>query len=70
VERTVDWTARVNLPLSSKELDRIRVSVESGRPYGGDAWVSRTVSRLHPEHTVRSESRPKKPPEHAVRKNN
>jgi putative transposase len=70
VERPADWTARVNAPLSSKELDRIRVSVERGRPYGGDAWVSRTVSQLHLEHTIRSEGRPKKATKHAVRKKN
>jgi REP-associated tyrosine transposase len=61
VERPEDWTDRVNRALSAKELDRVRLSVERGRPYGGDAWVSRTVGRLNLEHTVRPEGRPKKP---------
>jgi putative transposase len=60
VEWPADWTVRVNTALSGKELDRIRMSVERGQPNGGDTWVSRTVSQLHLEHTVRPEGRPKK----------
>jgi hypothetical protein len=55
-------------PLSGKELDRIRASALRGRPYGGDTWVSRTVSQLHLEHTVRPEGRPKKTGETPVEK--
>ena len=36
VARPKDWIARVNVSLSATELDRIRVSVDRGRPYGGD----------------------------------
>ena len=46
VERPANWTARVNAPLTAKELDRVRVSIERGRPYGGDDWVRKTVKRL------------------------
>ena len=70
VERPKDWTARVNAALSAKELDRIRVSLERGRPYGADTWVRRTVGELHLEHTVRPEGRPKKSNEATARKNN
>ncbi|MGA8351789.1 MAG: transposase, partial [Isosphaeraceae bacterium] len=31
VERPVDWTDRVNAPLSAKEFGRVRVSIERGR---------------------------------------
>jgi putative transposase len=34
VERPVDWTDRVNAPLSAKEFGRVRVSIERGRPFG------------------------------------
>ena len=34
VERSVDWTDRVNAPLSAKEFGRVRVSIERGRPFG------------------------------------
>jgi putative transposase len=70
VERPEDWTDRVNAALSAKELDRIRVSIERGRPYGGDTWVKRTVGELRLEHTVRPEGRPKKASEPAVHKIN
>jgi len=61
VERPVDWTDRVNAPLSVKELGRVRVSIERGRPFGEDEWVKRTASELRLEHTIRPEGRPPKP---------
>jgi putative transposase len=60
VARPPNWTARVNAALSAKELARVRVSIERGRPYGGDDWVRQTVSQLRLEHTVRREGRPRK----------
>ena len=67
VQRPADWTARVNAALTANELDRIQVSIERDRPYGGDTWVRRTVGALHLEHTVRPEGRPRKPSKPAVR---
>jgi putative transposase len=58
VERPVDWTDRVNAPLSAKELARLRVSVERGRPFGEEEWVKQTASELSLGHTVRPEGRP------------
>jgi putative transposase len=60
VDRPTNWTARVNAPLTAKELGRIRLSMQRGRPYGGDEWVRRTVKQLGLEHTVRPEGRPRK----------
>ena len=60
VQRPANWTARVNAPLTAKELDRVRVSIERGRPYGGDEWVRQTVQKLGLEHTIRPEGRPRK----------
>jgi putative transposase len=60
VECPVDWTDRVNAPLTAQELERMRVSIQRGRPYGADNWVRRTVSRLGLEHTVRPKGRPPK----------
>jgi hypothetical protein len=39
VERPANWTARVNAPLTTTESDRVRVSIERGRPYGDERWV-------------------------------
>jgi putative transposase len=60
VSRPANWTARVNVPLTAKELGRVRVSMERGRPYGDDEWVRQTVKALNWEHTVRREGRPRK----------
>ena len=60
VKRPANWATRVNTPLNAKELDRVRVSLERGRPYGGDEWVARMVKELGLEHTVRPEGRPRK----------
>jgi putative transposase len=60
VDRPADWARHVNRPLTGKELDRVRASLERGRPFGDDAWAARTVRRLHLEHTVRPEGRPRK----------
>ena len=60
VERPANWTARVNAPLTAKELDRVRVSIERGQPYGADDWARRIVSDLGLEHTARPEGRPRK----------
>jgi putative transposase len=61
VPRPEDWTRRVNTALTAREVDRVRMSIQRGRPYGGDVWVTRTVRELHLEHTVRSEGRPRSP---------
>ncbi len=60
VDRPANWTARVNAALTAKELDRVRVSIARGRPYGEDEWVRKTVSQLGLQHTVRPEGRPRK----------
>jgi putative transposase len=60
VDRPSNWVARVNTPLTAKELDRVRLSIERGRPYGSDDWVKQTVTELGLEHTVRREGRPRK----------
>jgi hypothetical protein len=59
-ERPKNWIARVNAPLSGKELQCIQVSLKRGRPFGDDAWVGGKVVELGLKHTVRSEGRPPK----------
>jgi putative transposase len=60
VERPKDWLRRVNTPLSTKELRRLRISIARGQPYGEDEWVKRTAQELGLEHTIRPEGRPPK----------
>ncbi len=58
VVRPKDWIDRVNEALTPKELERLHVSRDRGRPYGDEAWAARTVAALGLEHTVRREGRP------------
>ena len=44
MERPANSTARVNAALTVKELDRERVRIERGRPYGEEKWVRETVA--------------------------
>ena len=60
VERPANWAARVNAPLTTKELDRVRVRIERGRPYGEEKWVRQTVKDLGLEQSDRPEGRPRK----------
>ncbi len=60
IERPADWVERVNTPLSTGDLKRLRASAARGRPFGDDAWMERTARRLGLEHTLRPEGRPPK----------
>jgi putative transposase len=55
-----NWVDRVNAPLSAKELDRLRVSLKRGRPYGDERWSDQQSRALGLEHTLRPEGRPPK----------
>ena len=54
VVRDERWLERVNEPLSAGDLQRLRLSVERGRPYGEDSWAKDTARRLGLESTLRS----------------
>ena len=58
--RGVDWAARVNLPMGEVELAAMRHCVARGRPYGSDAWTSRTAEVLGLESSIRPRGRPRK----------
>jgi putative transposase len=61
VKRPVDWTDRVNSPLSAKELRRLKPSLERGRPFGEDEWANQMAKELRLEHSIRPGGRPPKP---------
>jgi len=54
------WLERVNEPLSVGDLQRLRLSVERGRPYGEESWVKETTRPLGLESTLRSRGKPRK----------
>ncbi len=59
--RDQKWLERVNEPLSVSDLQRLRISVERGRPFGDESWTNRTAGRLGLQSTLRSRGRPRKP---------
>jgi putative transposase len=60
VRRRADWAEHVNAPVTAKEVDRVRVSIRRGRPFGDERWVVRTAEELELAHTLRPEGRPPK----------
>jgi len=59
VDRPRNWVWRVNRPESVQELEMLRLSVNRGRPYGSDRWMSAKVKALGLESTVRPRGRPR-----------
>ena len=60
VERQTNWTDCVTAALTANELERVRVSIERGRPYGEETWVRERVKNLRLEQTARPKGRPRK----------
>jgi REP-associated tyrosine transposase len=54
------WLERVNEPLSTCDLQRLRMSAERGQPYGKESWAKETARRLGLESTLRPRGRPRK----------
>jgi putative transposase len=59
VEQPGNWVKQVNQRETAAELERLRVSVNRGQPFGSEAWVVRTVKRFGLESTLRPRGRPK-----------
>jgi putative transposase len=58
VNRPRNWTSVVNEAVEAIRLERIRTSVNRGRPWGDEAWVQRTAARLGLGFTLRDPGRP------------
>jgi putative transposase len=50
----------VNKPQTQPELDRLRLSVRRGQPYGDEQWAVKAAIRLGLESTFRPRGCPKK----------
>ncbi len=55
-----DWLSLVNESLPPTDLDRLRLSVQRGRPFGHPAWTQTTAQRLNLQSTLRNPWRPRK----------
>ena len=56
--RDEKWLERVNEPLSTGDLQRLRHSVSRGRPFGGEPWTRETAILLGLESCLRPLGRP------------
>ena len=57
-ERRARWRRKVRGEQPAKELDGVRSSVRSGRPYGAEDWVEVISHRLGIDHEPRRRGRP------------
>lgn len=55
-----DWADAVNAALPEGELDRLRMSVNRGTPFGDERWIRRAAARLGIEASLRPRGRPRK----------
>jgi putative transposase len=55
-----DWGEFVDQPLTEKELESIRYSVNRQAPFGSQKWKKKMCKELGLEHTLRPKGRPKK----------
>lgn len=60
VKSDTNYLMWVNQPQSTEEVEVIRYAINRGRPYGGEAWITRTAKRLGLESTLRTIGRPRK----------
>ena len=58
VPRLPGWVARVNEPLTDRELAAIRKSTQRGSPLGDPSWIESSAQRLGLESTLRPRGRP------------
>lgn len=60
VQRPANWPQRVEQALTTKEVERMQLSLKRSHPLGDDAWTTRIARRLGLTHTLRKEGRPPK----------
>jgi putative transposase len=46
IPRGPDWLAWLNQPQTAAEEDAVRACIRQGRPFGGERWLKRTMSRV------------------------
>ena len=54
--RLLDWSATIVLIVLPILV--LRASLNRGRPFGTDKWITRTADKLGLQHTIRREGRP------------
>jgi len=60
IEIPETWDRYIDEPLTEKELERLRQSVNRQSPYGQNEWQIKVTQELGLESTLRPRGRPKK----------
>src|SRR5436305_1620800 len=60
--RQAYWRRWTHTPLSERELEALRRSVTSGRPFGEAGWAERTIAQLALRCSDRPRGRPRRTP--------
>jgi putative transposase len=55
-----DWARRVDIPLTSEEIENLRISIVRQSPFGNSQWQRSICRTLGLESTMRPRGRPKK----------
>jgi putative transposase len=55
-----DWTDYVNQPLTSREIEAVRKSVNRQSPFGNEEWAARKAAEFGISHTLAPLGRPRK----------
>jgi putative transposase len=58
--RTARSSQGVNEPQTDAEVERLRESIQGGRPFGEAPWQQRTAAELAIESSLRPRGRPRK----------
>ena len=60
IPRSVNWEEEVNLPITVKECEAVRLSMQRSRPLGDEEWTASTANRLGLQSTLKQLGRPRK----------
>ena len=60
VPRPRNWEKIVEAAQSKDETEQLKTSLRRGRPFGSDAWVTRTFKEMGLQFTLRDRGRPRK----------
>jgi putative transposase len=60
IDQPRNWSAWLNEPQDSSEVEQIALSIKRSRPFGDSTWVKRVTTSLGLEWTVRPRGRPRK----------
>ena len=61
-----DYSRWINLPQTEQEVESIRNSVNKGKPYGGEGWVEKMITKYSLQSSLKGSGRPKKIRPHKV----